>query len=307
MTLKNKKILFVSPKYYKGNLDYGFWNFYLPLKSICEVKFFDTSAFSEYSSRQEFTKIVELFKPDLIFSILTGDYNIAPLEPIEELKQIDDVVKLNWFCDDSWRFESFSKNLCKHFDWCVTTEPSYIDKYHEEGCENVLAEGWPVNSDFFFQGKKKYDISFVGTLYGPRKEYLEHLRENDIHVNVFSGVSYEDMTKIMSQSRILLSFSSNPNADPLRPYQIKGRLFESLAAGACLLTETTPQIEYFLNPRQEFLTFNNKGELARLCRKLLDTPRFVHKIAYAGHSRWRGSYRADVLLSSLLKTIFSLK
>ena len=72
------RILFVNNKTYRGHIDSGWWYFYLPLCQLGhEVHFYDTVLAPE----KDLNKVIESFKPDLIFCMLTGDGNIAAYEP----------------------------------------------------------------------------------------------------------------------------------------------------------------------------------------------------------------------------------
>ena len=90
-------------------MDAGYYNFYIPLLELGhDVLLYDTV----WGADKSFTELVDDFKPDLLFCCVTGDSMITPREPLEEIAQITKSNKIktfNWFCDDTWRFDNFSK------------------------------------------------------------------------------------------------------------------------------------------------------------------------------------------------------
>ena len=144
------KILLTLNKTYRGMPDAGHWYTYLPLKELGhEVYWYDTVNPPE---KYSYDKIIEHFKPDLIFCCMTGDRAITPYEPWEHIRRetvTGRTKTFNWFCDDTWRFDKFSKIACSCFTVCSTPEISYVDKYKKIGYNNILLGTWHANSDFY--------------------------------------------------------------------------------------------------------------------------------------------------------------
>ena len=120
------KIIVVANKILNRNnqnfFDASYFNFYIPLLELGhDVIFYDTINGSD----KPFDLIVKEFSPELIVCCLTGDPMVTPYEPINEIEKITQEGKiktLNWFCDDTWRFDSFNKQICKKFTYCTTPE-----------------------------------------------------------------------------------------------------------------------------------------------------------------------------------------
>jgi hypothetical protein len=97
------------PRGDKIKFDIGYYNFYIPLLEMGhEVYFYDTINPTE----KDFNKVVNAFQPNFIFCCICGDKNVAPFEPLEQIKEITkkgNIKTFNWFCDDTWRFDSFSQ------------------------------------------------------------------------------------------------------------------------------------------------------------------------------------------------------
>ena len=78
-------------------MDMGHWYVYLPLRRLGhEVYFYDTVEPEE----KDYKKIIEEFKPDLIYCCLTGNKSIAPHEPWKEILDETNSGRtktFNWF------------------------------------------------------------------------------------------------------------------------------------------------------------------------------------------------------------------
>src|SRR4051794_25757993 len=71
---------------------------------------------------------------------------------------------LNWFADDHWRFDGFSRRFGKALTWSVTTDPDTVPKYHAAGIENVILSQWACNRFTYDKTADAltYDVTFVG-------------------------------------------------------------------------------------------------------------------------------------------------
>ena len=74
-------------------------------------------------------------KPDLVFSVLfTDEFDAAVIEQISDFPE---VTTLNWFCDDDWRFDNYSKLWAPHFNWVVTTATSAVS--NTTSCNSTMS------------------------------------------------------------------------------------------------------------------------------------------------------------------------
>ena len=301
------KILLVSNKTYRGNLDGSWWYLYLPLKQMGhEVYFYDTVEPLE----KDFKVVVEKFKPEMIFCCLTANLAIAPNEPwqqlLEETKKGRSVT-FNWFCDDTWRYEDFSKLACHHFNVVSTPEPEYIKRYKIDGYSNVILGGWHTNIDLFPALKyeeKDIHVSFMGALNNLRRQFLE--KHSEFPIQIFSGVSQEKMLDIFAKTMIGINLSINEN-DPAKKTQMKQRMFEVPAGQGLLFTEHHPGLEHFFEPNKEIITFKSDIEFKEKLNFLLNKPKIVEKIARAGHKRFLAQHESKTRLASVLKQIGEFK
>ena len=222
------KILYIAMKYDYGDPKRGFsfehYNFYDSLVEMNsranQVIYFP---FDEVMSKvgrdkmnDQLLETTRREKPDLCFFILFE----------EEIKK-DTIAKVseiaptfNWFCDDHWRFEIFSKYYAPYFSWVATTDSQAVKKYHKIGYKNVIKTQWACNH-FLYKPidlatvYKVYDASFVGQPHGDRKKVIEKIKRAGIEVKCWgegwpSGrISQDKMLEIFSQSKINLNLTKS--------------------------------------------------------------------------------------------------
>jgi len=302
------RILLTINRTYRGQIDGGHYNVYLPLQSLGhEVYFYDTVDPVE----KNYTNVIEEFKPDLIFCCMTGDKNIAPYEPWKEILKETTTGRtktFNWFLDDTWRFDNFSKLACKYFNVSSTSEPSYVKKFKDIGYENILFGGHHLNFDIFppmEYDDKDIDSSFIGFLSPSRERFIEQATSIGIDIDTIHGVTHEELLDSHNRTKIGINLSVNDN-DPLRQTQLKLRIFEILAGKGLLLTEYHKGIEEFFEIDKEIVTFKTFDEFQKKFKFLSNRPKLVKKIALRGHNRFLNSHESKVRLKSVLKQIGEL-
>ena len=303
------KILLVLNKYnFRDSvprIDLGYWIFKIPLVDLGhEVYFYDTVDPIE----KNFGKIIESFKPDLIFCCMTGNQGMAPYEPWEEISKetaSGRTKTFNWFCDDTWRFESFTKEVCNKFTVCSTPEPKYIQKYKDIGYSNVIVGAWHSNVDFHpIALQKDIDVSFCGVPNEDRVKYSKLLLNNGVNFHYNYRMTHEDMLYSYSRSKIGLNFSRNLNGDVLKT-QMKARMFEVPASKTLLLTEYTDNLEDFFEIDKEIICFDTPEELLAKSKFLLGHPNIMDKITQQGYQRFMKDHESHVRLKKVLQEIKS--
>jgi len=296
------KILLTVNKTYRGFPDMGHWYLNLPLQELGhEVFWYDTVNPEE----KNYGKIIESFKPDLIYCCLTGDHSIAPYEPWQEITRETESGRtktFNWFCDDTWRFEHFSSRACHHFNVCSTPEPDYLERYKAIGYDNAISGTWHANSQFYpkknFE-EKDIDISFIGNITPNRKSFFDAI--NVPVKNVF-GVSNEELFVTHTRSKVGVNLSTNDN-DPQKKTQMKQRMFEIPAGGGLLLTEHHKAIQNFFEIDKEIVTFKTIDEFNKKSEFLSKNPKIVKKLAENGYKRFMSEHDSKVRLKKVLEEI----
>jgi len=300
------RILLVANKTYRGLPDSIWWYFAEPMAKLGhEVYFFDTVAENDDG---DFNTILEGFKPDLVFCVMTGDRNITPNEPWEELLKETESGRtktFNWFCDDTWRFDNFSSKACSHFTVCSTPERSYMEKYKAIGYENIILANWHANSEWFpevdFKDKQFY-ASFIGAPNASRQQFFDAA---EVEIRYFHGLSQKQLFEAFSSSKISVNLSVNNN-DPDKKTQMKQRLFEIPAGGGMLITEYHEGLEEYFEIDKEIITFSTTDEFRQKMNFFKSNPEIVENIAKNGHDRFMKEHDSKVRLEKVLKEIMSV-
>jgi len=304
----SKKIILILPKTLSKHkesadvfrLDYGYWNFYLPLLELGHnVTLFDSSI----QGNDDLKVLINKVKPDLLFCVMTGSSYYCkdePWETIEEETRKGNITTFNWFCDDSWRFDSFSKNVCNFFTYCSTPEKSFVKKYKDIGYSNILYSTWHANKNLYsIDRMKKFPVSFIGRVDSFRKPYIDFLETIGIKTNNPKNVCFEDLVDCYSGSLAGLNFSKNSTGEGT---QIKARVFEVVACKAALVTEYCEELENNFILGKEILTFKNNEELKECMIRLSDSS-FLEELAKKGYSRFIKQHTSQIRLNSLLQKI----
>lgn len=176
----------------------------------------------------------EKSKPNLIFFVLMN-YEIR-LSTLDYLKERFTII--NWFCDDQWRFDNYSKFVAPHLTYSITVDKYSLDKYRKINCNAILSQWAPIEIDSTIsENEYRYDVSFVGSWNPTREWIISSLRKNGIKVECFGSgwgngrVSYSQMREIFHTSKINLNLSNSlPNDFAFRIFLIKS-LFISLFKG----------------------------------------------------------------------------
>ena len=157
---------------------------------------------------------VKRINPDLcFFFIFRNEIKFNTIKKITD----SGVKTFNWFSDDHWRFNVFSKYWANAFSSFSTTDKNSLEKYKKLGFKNVIKTQWGVNQ-FLYKPKssfKKYDITFIGQKYNDRAKFINVLKNAGFNVSCWGSgwssgrVSQDEMIKIFSNSKINLNFSKS--------------------------------------------------------------------------------------------------
>jgi spore maturation protein CgeB len=315
------KILFVAPKYDYGIPEWGFsfeyYNFFDTLVGMGhEVEFFDFFTLFHAHGREEMTGMLagkmESMRPDLMFTFLFSDQ--FDFERLKKISQSTGALTFNWFADDHWRFDDFSRHWAPCFSFVSTTDPQAVPKYHASGYRNVLLTQWAANPRIYARGNgpARYDVTFVGQPYGDRKAILQTLARRGIRIRTWGSawnvtiihrllrkfrllndeaytrikastrLTQEEMIAVFQSSRINLNLSSASSSDGA---QIKGRNFEIPACGGFQLSGRAPRLEEFFEPDKEIVLYGSRDELVEKVQYYLAHETEREAIASAGCAR----------------------
>lgn len=302
------KIIFVASKYDYGNKERGYSfereNFYPALDKYCdELIEFDFISITQQTGMKEMNyKLKELViqeNPDIIFFVLTN--NEFERETLEFIKNHVDGVSINWFCDDQWRFDTFSQYYSPFFNYIITTDKLAVNKYKNIGVENVILSQWAcslekeINFDTITYSE---DVTFIGQKNEYREWFVKYLKQKGINVACYGygwqngKISFNQMQDIFLKSKINLNISNSFNYDiryvlsspkPLYKYlknkikhnlkdveQIKARHFEIAGAGGFQLTNYVPFLEDYFHIGQNIQIYSDLNDIIDKIKYYLD-------------------------------------
>jgi spore maturation protein CgeB len=270
----------------------------------------------EHGKREMNQRLLAVAKeaaPDLSFFFLFED-QIDP-ETIREVGRVG-APTVNWFADDHWRFDDFTRHFAPAFDWCVTTDRDSLPRYREIGYEQVILSQWACNRYAYDRTAESldYDVTFIGQSYGERPATVARLRAEGFDVRCWGfgwpegRIEHDEMVRVFGASRINLNLSSAflpPERLPmrlLRPFrgkreerrsQIKGRTFEVPGSGGFLLTDRVAHLDDYLTPGEEIGVFTSQDDLVAQVGWWLEHEEERARAAEAGYRRVREEHTYD--------------
>ena len=288
-----------------------------------EVGFFDSGDRSLYGDFADLNvallKRVAEWRPDLIFCVLMH-YEVWS-ETLDLIRTKSPALVVNWGTDDSWKFVQASRFFAEHVDLHVTTDRAAAEAAPSQGLHNVFLSQWAASAAVAEEPRPssscRHDVSFVGSMYGYRAEWIAALRASGIAVSCFGHgtengvVKAEEIPEIYCASRISLNFSGagqNPgSARGIERRQLKARTFEVPGAGGFLLTEIAPGLERYFSIGREVATFESPTELVEKVRYYLDHPDERDALARAGHARTIAEHTYEQRISEILERLRPLQ
>jgi len=331
-----KTILYVGSKFEYENKKNG--------ESLNKKAFFDSFNELGYKmypvwydeDKEELQKKIlnyaDKIKPDLIFFILQSDQ--IKKETLVDLKE-KGFFLANFFGDDGWRFESFTKHWAKLFNVCITADKFSLKKYISIGQKNVILSQWAalVSNTSYKSINYKYDVSFIGSYNVFRAWFINKLKKNNINVVCFGSgwsngrISYTKMANIILHSKINLNISNNIQYDirylvsnpknllntlksKKNISQLKARIFEVPTYGGFLLNEFVPAIDEYYLIGKEIICYKDIDEAILLIKYYLSNPMEREKIKNFGVLRSRKEHtylhRIDEFMKHLNKIKYGL-
>jgi spore maturation protein CgeB len=154
-------------------------------------------------------------QPDVCFFVIFTD-EIAR-ETIDRISRNGSVRTVNWFTDDQWRYESYSRHWAPAFHFAATTDMTAVGKYRRDGIQTVLHIQWGFNPFRYRAQAIPCDgkVSFVGQVHSHRGELVRRLASAGVPVECWGRgwphgrLPFEDMVKLFGSSAINLNFSES--------------------------------------------------------------------------------------------------
>jgi spore maturation protein CgeB len=310
------RILYTALKYDYGikemGYSYEYENFYSTLLSLGhEVLEFDFMSILRQNGKDAMNRLlintVHEFKPHILFCCLFSDQ--FDYETFHYISKETKTITVNWFSDDAWRFETYSRYWCWCFDYIATTDHMAMDKYKAIGYSNALLTQFACNIQKYakLELPKKYEVSFVGQSHGERAGMINQLTAEGIPVACWGSnwpngrLSQEEMIRVFNQSKINLNFcAASVEINNQAVYQMKARIFEIPGCGAFLLTDHAPGLESYYTIGQEIECFSDVQDLVDKVKYYLTHDREREHIALHGYIRTNTQHTFEKRFEHLL-------
>lgn len=314
------KLLYASVMYDYNDKSRGmgldYYTMYPALQNMEGVTtaLFDLSDFGDpelkKKNNEELIKVIEEENPDIMFHIAFTDQ--LSKETLKHIKEKTRTTTINWFCDDWWRFDSFTKDMCRHFDYSITVDKDSVKKYHNIGYKNVILSQWATYPPRYpkLDLPPGYDVSFVGQPHGNRRETIKKIKDAGISVAAFGygwketgwrkrwnrkfknlpflqlnkgKISHDEMIAVFNRSRINLNLSAS--SDENAADQMKARNFEVPSCGGFLLTGRVPHLEDYFDVGKEIVCYDSEEDMIDKIKYYLSNEDERMRIAEAGYRR----------------------
>ena len=179
-----------------------------------------------YRSIRNFNKVLCNTEKDYDVLLISKGNGLSKYA-IDKFRKNNDAKIIFWFMDPLQTFtgEFLEKTLSSDFAYFDKQKTlNLAKKYAKDKCF-YICEGYDETLDIEQKVKKEYDISFIGNVYGNRKELLDRLD----HVEVISSAYGSQHSIEVGKSKINLNICTDGCASD--------RIYKTLAAGGFLLTD----------------------------------------------------------------------
>lgn len=204
-----------------GDFSYEYYNFFNTLKNMDNkrhaVEYFPYDELTVRYGKEKMNRLlldkVTEDRPDLCFFVYSHEIK---KDTVKEIRKRG-ILTYNWFTDDIWRFDSFSKHYAWLFDYVSTTDSVAFRRYGEIGYRNAIKTQFGCNHFLYrpVKARESHGVSFVGQGYGGRSRTVEGLSRSGIDTECWGigwkngAASQKEMIRIFSNSRINLNFSAS--------------------------------------------------------------------------------------------------
>jgi len=250
----------------------------------------------------ELDRFVREVEPDVAVFVLFKDE--IDLETIRRLTD-SGIVTFNWFCDDHWRFDDFSRHYAPAFSLVSTTHEESLPRYRAAGHDRVVLAQWACNRYAYDRAglEPTRDVAFVGQRYGDRQKIVDAVRKAGFEVDCwgygwrYGRIDHEGMVRVFETSRVNLNLSNSWTGRwwRRRPAvgQIKARLFEVPGSGGFVLSEAVPHVDRYFEVGAELATFEETGDLIEQIGYWLEHEDDRARAAARGYERVRAEHTYD--------------
>src|SRR3954451_23232585 len=168
---------------------------------------------------------VEKMRSDLVATAAEAEADVAffclfeqelDIATIEAVSGAGACPTVNWFADDHWRFDEFSRHMAPAFSSAVTTDADSLPKYRAAGIDNVLLSQWACNRYAYkkVSNQIEHEVTFVGQPQANRRDANPRLHRAGFDVECWGygwpggRIGHEEMVRVFGSSRINLNLSN---------------------------------------------------------------------------------------------------
>ncbi|AHX21796.1 glycosyltransferase [Bacillus cereus] len=271
-------------------------------------------------------------KPDFILVLhgLNPEFNHV----IPYLKELGFTTGL-WLTDDPY-YSDLTQNIALHYDYIFTQDLGCTNFYKSIGCKYVfhlpLAANHYVYKPTHEEIKEYYEISFIGTAFKNRIEFIdsiseyltvknakivgfgwEKLKNYDVlrdKIKLLPLGEYEEALKYYLSTKINVNLHRSPydqelncNSAKIPAYSVNNRMFEINSSGSFQITDIRADISKHYIPGVEIETFCSPLEFIEKAEYYLKNVEERNKIARNGLNRTLNSHTYEKRILQLLKYI----
>ena len=161
-----------------------------------------------------------------------------------------------------------------------------------------------VENSFTKPLKKDIDVAFLGQISGyrdDRRDYIEYLMEQNISGYIASQnrdqqVEHSKYAEILGRAKIGINFSYSVDK-----HQLKGRVIETMHAGALLLETKNPQTESLFKDGVDYVSFSDKEDLLKKIKYYLIHEQERKLIAQSGREKVLKLYNSELFIKKIFE------
>lgn len=313
----NISILCIMPKYSFGIKERGlspeYKAIYHTLKNNnYNVEYYDSLKFKDDISKINSNLLMRLKKKkfDILFFSLSH-YEIL-IDTLVFIKKKYNSKLINWFSDDSWKFDQYSKFYSNYFDLVISNSQFAKNYYNKKSIPSILSNwGCPDSWSNHYQSSKKckIEVLFIGSSYLGRKQVINFLKEKNLNVKCYGWgwgtrvLTDNEIGKKIREAKISINFSKSKG----KIKQTKARVFEITGSGGFCLTENSPEIKKFFEIGRELDCFEDKEQLFEKIEFYLSKENLRDKIAQKGNLRCKKNYMYSKIIIEIIHKTKKLK
>lgn len=145
-----------------------------------------------------------------------------------------------------------------------------------------VCEGYDEDVDKPYGLEKVHDVSFIGSVYGDRKEYISNCNKE---ISVFTNAYGPEHARVVSQSKINLNFCTSEGASD--------RVYKVMAAGGFLLSNDWKNRKNYLTDGKDCVIFHDMEDLNNKIDYYLKNEKERNIIAQSGYNTVQGFNRLN--------------